>query len=74
MAFILLFQSTTQLYEAESILTEKGIANQIISVPELPENVEDTCGDLGLLVEDKSVAQLFDEARLVEVPDDILDI
>jgi len=68
MPYLLLFPNITQLYEAESVLKEKQIPNQLISSPELPEGVGDNCGDLAIAVEDPEIGKMFAGAKVIEVP------
>jgi hypothetical protein len=72
MAFLLIFKSETQVYEAESALSEKSIPCQIIAAPDLPEDIGDACGDVVLMVDNPDLVQMFENARLVEVSDDMI--
>ncbi len=44
MRYLLLFESATATYEAESILRERGYAAQVVAATDLPEDVGDECG------------------------------
>ncbi len=74
MAYIILFQNITQLYEAESILEEKGIPNQLMPAPELPDGVGDSCGDTVLVVKNPDIAKMFPDAKFLNISDDLLDL
>ncbi len=74
MAYIILFKSIAQLYEAESILAERGIPNQLMQAPELPDGMGDSCGDNVLVVEDPDVAKMFPDTKILEISNDLLDL
>lgn len=74
MPYVILFTSVTQLYEAEATLNDKGIPNQLIPAPELPDDSADECGDLALLVDDPDIAKIFDNVKVVEIAEDELEL
>ena len=72
MALLLLFPTTTKLYQAESILKSKNILAEVIVLPELETEIGDSCGELGLLIEDISVKNFFESSKLIEVADELI--
>ena len=67
MPYLLLFSSVTKVYEAESRLSEQGIPNQVVSLPELPPGLGDDCGDIGILVDDPELIRMFTDGKIIEL-------
>ncbi len=74
MPFILVFHAETQVFEAEALLNEKGIPCQLVSPVELPKSIGDVCGNIAILVEDKKVVEIFPNAIIVEISNEMLGI
>ncbi|MCD6418080.1 DUF3343 domain-containing protein [bacterium] len=72
MPYILLFENITQLYRAEAELKKRGIVYQLIPMPDLPDYEENACGENVILVDNPDVENLFKEAKIFKVNEEIL--
>ena len=72
MPYILLFENITQLYRAEAELRKRGIVHQLIPMPDLPDYKGDACGENVILVDNPDVENLFKEAKIFKVNEEIL--
>lgn len=74
MPFILIFPTETEVFEAEALLNERGIPCQLVSPVELPQNIGDVCGNIAILVNNKEMVEIFRNAVILEISDEMLDI